>query len=328
MSGSKWFHSLITLILSIIALVLSFALYIYWYLEVSEGLKAVVTRFKIDTRQVLEPQTWVVILVLSILVGFIIVCIFIIFVYNQKALQLYRLQNNFINNFTHELKTPVTSLKLYLETFVKYDLPRKDQLKYIEYMIQDANRLSENVSQILNLAKIESSSYSGEKNITDLVNATQRFLEENHHRFVSSEINVSNPENRSFMLNINLPLFEMFLMNLLTNAITYNDSKIPKITIRFQSINNKLMIRIEDNGIGIEKGEIKKIFRKFYQVGKSDNRSAKGSGLGLYVAVNIARIYSGKLKAESRGKCKGSQFSLILPLEPILNQTSMAKQTG
>ncbi len=325
MGGSRWFHSLITMILSIIALVLSFALYIYWYLEVSEGLRAVVTRFKIDTKQVLEPQTWVVILVLSILVGFILICIFIIFVYNQKALQLYRLQNNFINNFTHELKTPVTSLKLYLETFAKYDLPRKDQLKYIAYMIQDAERLSDNVSQILNLAKIESSTFSSEKNITDLVNATRDFLKENHHRFSNSEIEVNNPDDKPYLVNINLPLYEMFLMNILTNAVTYNDSTVPKIEIGFRSMRDKLIIGFTDNGIGLEKGDIKKIFRKFYQVGKSDNRSAKGSGLGLYVADNIARIYSGKLKAESRGRGRGSQFSLILPLEPILNQNTMTK---
>ncbi len=323
MSRSKWVYPILILISSIAALVTSLVLYIYWYLEVSEGLRSVVNRFNIDTRQVLEPQTWIVIMVLSILVGFILVCIFTIFVYNQKTWQLYRLQNNFINNFTHELKTPVTSLKLYLETFVKYDLPRSDQLKYIEYMIQDAERLSDNVSQILNLAKLESGGYSGETVITDLVNVTESFLKDNHHLFQECEINVNNLAKGSFMFNVNIPLFEMFLMNILTNAITYNDSEVPRIDIFFLKQKRKIQIQFFDNGIGIEKLEARKIFKKFYQIGHSDDRSAKGSGLGLYVADNIARIYRGKLKAESKGRGKGSKFTLTIPYEPILNQKSI-----
>jgi signal transduction histidine kinase len=318
-------YPIITLISSIIALFLSLVLYIYWYLEVSEGLRVVIKRFNIDAKQVLEPQTWIVIMVLSILVGFILICIFTIFVYNQKIMQLYRLQNNFINNFTHELKTPVTSLKLYLETFVKYELPRKDQLKYIDFMIQDAERLSDNVSQILNLARIESSTYSSEKAIVELVTATKGFLSDNAHLFAESEITVKNPANEDFMFNINLPLFEMFLMNIITNAITYNDSAKAKIAITFQQQKGKISVRFIDNGIGIEKSEIRKIFRKFYQVGTSDNMSAKGSGLGLYVAENIAKIYSGKLKVESKGKGKGSQFTLILPYDSILNQHAQSE---
>lgn len=313
-----------TLIFSIVALVSSLVLYIYWYLEVSEGLRLVVeNRFKLAENQVLEPQTWVVIMVLSILVGFILVCIFIIFVYNQKTLQLYRLQNNFINNFTHELKTPVTSLKLYLETFVKYELPREDQLKYIEYMIQDAERLSENVNQMLNLARIESNTFSSEKAIIDLIKVTNDFLTENKHLFQNSEITVESQPDENFMFNVNKSLYEMFLMNLITNGIKYNDSVKPIINIEFIKLKKRLHIRISDNGIGIERNETRKIFKKFYQIGKSDNRSAKGSGLGLYVAENIARIYRGNLRAESKGKGKGSLFILDLPYEPMLNQSGV-----
>ncbi|MGD9082645.1 MAG: sensor histidine kinase, partial [Desulfobacterales bacterium] len=112
---TKWFfHPIFIFIFSIVALATSLILYIYWYMEVSAGLKEVAGKFNLDHGQLLESETWVVILILSILVGIILVGIFIIFVYNQKTIQLYRLQHNFINNFTHELKTPVTSLKLYL----------------------------------------------------------------------------------------------------------------------------------------------------------------------------------------------------------------------
>ena len=113
MTQLKWLiHPIMIFIFSIITVAMSLVLYIYWYVEISSGLKGVIEKANLDPGQVLAPQTWVVILILSILVGIILMGIFIIFVYNQKTLQLYRLQRSFINNFTHELKTPVTSLKL------------------------------------------------------------------------------------------------------------------------------------------------------------------------------------------------------------------------
>ncbi len=160
MNRFKWFyHPVFIFVFSIVALAASLALYIYWYIEVSAGLKAVIEKYNLDPSQFLEVQTWVVILVLSILVAIILAGVFLIFIYNQKTWQLYRMQRNFINSFTHELKTPVTSLKLYLETFAKHELPREDRLRYVGFMIQDVDRLLDNINRILELARIESGSY-------------------------------------------------------------------------------------------------------------------------------------------------------------------------
>jgi signal transduction histidine kinase len=256
-----------------------------------------------------------VILVLSILVGIILMGIFIIFVYNQKTFQLYRLQRNFISNFTHELKTPVTSLKLYLETFRKYELPREDQLRYIGYMVQDADRLTHNINRILNLARIESRTYSGKFVRADLVQEVERFHEKNRHLFDGCDINIHNPSGRSFLYRISPALFEILLMNLFTNSIKYNESEAPRLDITFEPKGRGLHIRFEDNGIGLPKSEFRKVFKKFYQIGRSDDMSARGTGLGLYLVENIARFHRGKMIAESKEKGKGSVFSLILPLK-------------
>ena len=315
MNRGRWgIHPILIFIFSILALGTSLFLYIYWYMEVSTGLKAVITKFNLDSGQVFEPQTWVVILVLSILVAIILLGIFTIFVYHQKTLQLYRLQRNFINNFTHELKTPVTSINLYLETFLKYELPRKDQQKYINYMLSDINRLSDNINRILNLAKIEGKTFGGELVRTDLVKTLSRFLEQNRHVFRHCRISVSNPAKRPFYFSINRSLFEMLLMNLITNAIKYNRAENTLIEISFKSQKRKLHLRFKDNGIGFETSEIKKIFRKFYQVGRADDMTAKGSGLGLHLVQIIARFHKGKVVAHSRGRGQGSVFTLILPL--------------
>ncbi|GBC62164.1 two-component sensor histidine kinase [Desulfonema ishimotonii] len=314
MKRAKWFyHPIFIFIFSILALCTSLFLYIYWYMKVSTGLETLAQKFSIAPEQALKSETWVVILVLSILVGIILMGIFTIFVYNQKTLQLYRLQHNFINNFTHELKTPVTSLKLYLETFLKHDISRDDQLRYIRYMLQDVSRLSDNISRILDLARIESKSYGGEFVMSDLVQLTADFYGNNRHLFQNCQIRVHRPPGPSFLYPVNVSLFEMLLINLATNAIKYNRSGTPQVDISFELQKRNLHIHFADNGIGLEKGDIKRIFRKFYQVGRSDDMSAKGSGLGLYLVQSIARIHRGKISARSRGRDRGTTFTLRLP---------------
>jgi signal transduction histidine kinase len=311
---TKWFfHPVLVFIFSTLALAASLTLYIYWYVEVSTGLKEVVVSHNLDPGQFMESETWVVILILSILVGIILVGILIIFIYSQKIQQLYRMQHNFINNFTHELKTPVTSLKLYLETFMKHELSRRDQIKYLGYMVQDVERLSENINRILNLAKIESKSYGGELVESNLVAAVERFIKDNGRLFKDCEINIHNPSGLNFPYHVNESLFDMLLMNLLINAVKYNGSEKPKIDITFELLKSKLHIRFADNGIGIEKKELKKIFKKFYQTGRVDDMTAQGSGLGLHLVQSVARLYYGKVVAKSKGKGRGSEFTLTFP---------------
>ncbi|MCP4746828.1 MAG: HAMP domain-containing histidine kinase [Desulfobacteraceae bacterium] len=315
MDRSKWFfHPIFIFVVSILALGTSLILYIYWYIEASEGLNKVVNRFNLPSGQILTAQTWVVILVLSILVGTILLGMFIIFAYSQKMVQLYRLQRNFINNFTHELKTPVASLSLYLETFQKYELDRENQLKYIGYMLLDVKRLSDNVSRILDLARIEGKGYAAEFIWLDPLKLIERFLIKNRHLFVNCRINVLNNLKQPLLLRMNSSLFEMLMMNLMTNAIKYNTSETPTIKIFLRQKTGRLQILFKDNGIGFQKSERRKIFKKFYQIGSSDDMTAKGSGIGLFLAQSIAKIHRGRISAYSKGPDQGAVFILILPL--------------
>jgi two-component system, OmpR family, phosphate regulon sensor histidine kinase PhoR len=314
MKSVKWlFHPILVFIYSVSALVVSLFLYIYWYIEVSKGLQSAIARFNMEQDQVVAVDTMVVILVLSILIGIILMGIFIIFVFSQKTMQLYRMQNNFINNFTHELKTPVTSLQLFLQTFSKHVLSREDQLKYIQYMLTDVNRLAENISRILDLAKLEARSDMGDFVVCDVIQVMQQFVEENAHLFGNSRITIHRRQPHPLYQRINRHLFEMLLMNMLTNAIKYNTAEHPQVDITIESKRRSIYIRFADNGIGFDRKEMKKIFAKFYQIGRPDNMTAKGSGLGLYLVKNIARLHKGKVRAESPGRGKGSTFTLILP---------------
>jgi signal transduction histidine kinase len=311
---TQWFlHPVVVFIFSILALGLSLVLYIYWYIEVSAGLRTVVERFQLDRHQVFEPQTWIVILVLSILVGIILVGIFTIFVYSQKALRLYRLQNNFINSFTHELKTPVTSLKLFLETFLKHDLPEAERQRYLGYMLNDIGRLGETINRILDLARIESKSYAGDYVIADLVTETRKFFDAHRALVAGVRVDIADWHGPPLMARIDRGLFSMVLMNLVTNALKYNQTPQPRIVVAFARSRRWLQVRVTDNGVGLPKRELKKIFRKFYQVGRSDDMSARGTGLGLYLVQLIARLHRGKSHAESAGPGQGVTIVVSLP---------------
>jgi len=323
MKQTRWlFHPITVFIFSILALGLSLALYIYWYIGVSSGLQTLANRFNIAPDQVLEPRAWLVILVLSILVGIILMGIFTIFVYNQKTLQLYRLQHNFINNFTHELKTPVTSLKLFLETISKHDLPREDQLKYMAYMLADVERLSDHINRILNLARLESKSYQAIFEKTDISAAVSEIVDNNRPIFADCDIRISNPSSARCIYRVDRLLFETLVMNLLTNAIRYNNAAVPRIDIRFRQDRRHLTIQFEDNGIGINAKESKKIFRKFYQARRSGSALARGSGLGLNLVQSIARLHKWRIRAAGRTDTRGSIFTLILPEKTKVTETA------
>ncbi len=314
MRRSLWFlHPIFIFIFSIIALGLSLFLYIYWYVEVSTGLKAVIEKTNLDPQQFVAWQTWVVIMVLSILVGIILIGIFMIFVYQRKTQALYRAQHKFINSFTHELKTPTTSLRLYLETFIKHELPRDKQLKYLGYMFADVERLSENINGILNLARLEAKIFGGEFVVVDLVEKVEVFCKDNEQLFRGSDIQVNKERGVCYYCSINLSLFQMLLMNLLSNGIRYNESDRPQITITFSQTEKNVLICFVDNGIGFEQSQVKKIFRKFFQIERADWSHAGGTGLGLYMVEQVVKFHKGKISAQSEGLGKGARFTLSLP---------------
>ena len=313
-------NAIFIFIFSLVALLSSFVLYIYWYIEISSGLEDVVLKFDIDPHQVFESQPAVVVVVLSLLAGLIFTGLSMTFIYNLKMQQLYRLQNNFINNFTHELKTPVTSLKLYLETFQKHDLNKEDQKKCINYMLQDIHRLSGNISNILDLGRIESRHFQGEFIEQDITKFIEEFYEKNAYLFPGALIKVKDLVTKNKMkpraelkVSINESLFEMLLINIASNTIKYNESDIPELVVSFQQHEKQINIEFSDNGVGIERKQSKKIFKKFYQATLSNIKTAEGSGIGLYLVQNIVQVHKGKIKVNSFGKGRGSIFTLSLP---------------
>ncbi len=316
LNTSKWYlHPVFIFACSIMSLATSLVITIYWYMEITAALEIIIMKFNIDPRSIFPSKTGMLFFVLTLLIIVVLAGIFLAFIYYQRTLRLFRLQHNFINNFTHELKTPVTSLKLYLETFLRHNLNTSDIRKYSRYMLNDVARLSDNINSILNLARIESRSYGTELSNENLAVMIRTFCSKNKTLFRNCLINLDVPEEKQFIYPVNKFLFDMLLMNIISNAVKYNESEQPEMRISLRHHKQKLMIDFKDNGIGIEKKEIKKIFRKFYQAPGSQYDSIKGSGLGLYLAFNIAAIHGWKISAQSDGKGCGSTFTISIPKE-------------
>ncbi|MBF0202260.1 MAG: HAMP domain-containing histidine kinase [Desulfamplus sp.] len=312
-NSSRWYlHPVFIFACSIISLATALVLTIYWYMEITAALEVVIKTFHIDPGEIFPSRTGMTILVLTLLVAVVLAGILLAFIYYQRTVRLFTLQHNFIYNFTHELKTPVTSLKIYLETFLKHSLEREDIRKYSKYMLSDVDRLIENINSILNLARIESRSYGADLTREDLADLIERFCEKHGSLFHHCRININKPE-ESHVYPVNILLFEMMLTNIFSNAVKYNESSSPSIDIGFRQCRQRLCIDFADNGIGIEKDEVKKIFRKFYQAGTVNGAAVKGSGLGLYLVFSIARIHGWRVTAKSEGRGQGAVFTLLIP---------------
>ncbi len=306
----RWFfHPITIFIFSILALGASLFLYLYWYLSAQAAFNVFVVKYKLNTSEIFETKTVVIILTLSTLVTAISISIGLIFLYYQKLTNLYLLQQNFINGFTHELKTPIASLRLYLETFKRYKLSREEELKYLDYMMVDADRLSNNVNQILQLAKIEDKKYNAEFKRINLEETIRDLLDKSCHMFPMGNLSFEVSENENWNYPVNPILFELLVMNLVSNGIIHNPSKNKEVKVKLTKIAGKIRIVVSDNGLGIEPREIKKVFKKFYQV----KNASKGSGIGLFLVQNIVKIMKGTIRIECDGLGKGTSFIVELP---------------
>jgi two-component system phosphate regulon sensor histidine kinase PhoR len=306
----RWFLRPVSIfIFSLCALIASLFIYIRSYLNVNEAFEKFLQVNNFTNDQFARPETWVTILTLSILVAIILVGLVLVFITYQRAVELYRMQQNFINGFTHELKTPIASIRLYVDTFLKHDLEPAKQKQYLQYMLEDTDRLSTNVEQILSLGKLEERNYQLKLEHIDLVDLIERLVAETSHRFEEGEIEFDGKGIEGVDINIDESLFTILLSNIINNGFYHNLSKEPLVKILGRNQGSGVAVIIEDNGVGIDPKFAKKIFKKFFQIGKS----VKGSGLGLYMCQIIAKFHNIKINVEAKTEDQGTRFIIEIP---------------
>jgi len=255
---------------------------------------------------------WVILGVGSFFFVVVITGVILFMVFLARQIMLNELQTNFIDSVTHELKTPLTSIKLYIETLKKHDLTKEKKDSFLNIMLKDVERLNTLVDHVLEASRIEhlSKKYDYEEVSLDSV---IRYSSE----IVINRYNLS-PENIKLNLlpisiNSDNTALQLVFINLLDNAVKYSDKNIQILVSISKNTNNKIDIIIKDSGIGINKTELKKIFKRFYRVNEPNTESKKGSGLGLFIVKEIVNKLKGSIEVKSEGLNQGTEFKISLP---------------
>ncbi len=231
--------------------------------------------------------------------------------------QLETMRQDFVANVSHELKTPLASIKAYAETLRLGALHDNDKnMQFVEQIEFQAELLNQQILDLLQLARVE----SGKKTFTNTdfeINpiceaSYQQFVEIAAERKLNFQLNLTEP---SPVINADLKSIETIVKNLVVNAIHYTPEN-GSITIATYRNNDSAVIEVKDTGIGIAQDQQKRVFERFYRVDKARSRDMGGTGLGLAIVKHLTQSNGGSVHLESR-LGKGSCFEIQLPLKTV-----------
>ena len=228
--------------------------------------------------------------------------------------KLERVRQDFVANVSHELKTPLTSIKGYAEALI--DGAKNDEVtlsNFLETIKFNAERMNKLITDLLELAKIESSDYQIAKTQVSLKSVVDEcisvFKEEFEKKKLSIDVNI---QNGAESVSVDRNKIELVLNNLIDNAIKYTPES-GKVSVNAKPSGNFIEISVRDTGIGITSNEIDRIFERFYRVDKARSRELGGTGLGLSIVKHIVEAHCGRVWVESELN-KGSIFIFTLPV--------------
>ncbi len=230
-------------------------------------------------------------------------------------------QDAFMNAVTHELKTPIASIRLYLETLKTREVEPEKRAEFYDVMLADSDRLLSTVEQVLLASRTREKNRLlniSEINLPELISECVERIR-NRYNLDENAISFTQSENGTRVSGDANELQAVFT-NLLDNAVKYSGSEV-KIFIGVKNLNkNFVVVRIKDFGIGMPPAELKRIFRRFYRVQNSPTQRKKGTGLGLFIVRSIIKKHGGRIFAESKGEGEGSTFIIQLP--KVVNRKS------
>ncbi len=219
----------------------------------------------------------------------------------------------FLNAVTHELKTPIASIKLYLETLKKRDVDEAKRREFYDVMLADNARLLGTVEQVLQASQVREKQRLESKMDIDLSAVVEEAVYVTNSRYKLDEgtIRFTFPSEPIVVNGVREEL-QTAIANLIDNAMKYSPNG-AKISIKLRRTGQMADLFVKDNGIGLASGEVKRIFKRFYRVATNSDTSIKGTGLGLWIVQSIVSMHGGEVSAESKGLGRGSTFIMRLP---------------
>jgi len=311
----SFFYHVFIFILAQLAWLSLLSLWIYWYVSNYIIFKQVGNKL---SPQILSGSNNVFALVggliLLVMVSF---GMSLIFLYLNRQLSLTRMYDNFIANVTHELKSPLSSIQLYLETLKTRSISPEKRQEFITLMLSDVDRLNNLINSILYLSGFEQKKtarkyphhyhvYQAERIFLELLGETQRqFKIPNEALHIEGNSPCECVIDRNWM--------RIVFDNLFDNAVKYSSAPV-QISVRLGCSKKHVFIEISDQGIGVNPKDQKKIFQKFQRLNTPQMPSVKGTGLGLFWVNKIIKYHGGKISVFSAGLNNGTTFRIELPL--------------
>jgi len=274
---------------------------------------------------VLNERTVVVVVLGIIFFTLLIAGVVVNTIFLVREIRRNERQDSFLNAVTHELKTPIASIRLYLETLQKRPVDEAKRQEFYRIMHQDSDRLLATVEQVLKageqgqrLRKAERTLLHFEPLVAECIAVTLQ----RHH--LPAEAIVLEPVPGGVRLSVsgNLEDLRTAVSNLLDNAVKYSPAGV-KVRCRLAIVGyTSVALTVEDTGVGIPPAQIKRIFHRFYRVPGRSMMTIKGTGLGLFIVRSIARQHGGDATAASPGLGRGTTMTLRLPLASAANSAS------
>jgi len=229
-----------------------------------------------------------------------------------KAINLNRRQSNFIDSVTHELKSPIASLKLYLQTLARRSVDAQQSAEFHRFMLEDVERLDQLINHLLDAARIERDSKPAELE-------TIRLDEILRHGAIAASVRYAVPsetvsiDSPQLWLRSRAIELDILFRNLIDNAVKYGGLP-PRVSIVASAISgNRVVVRVSDNGPGIPPNLRRKIFGRFVRLGSELERSKPGTGLGLYLVRTVTRSLGGSIQIDYQEQQQGTVFIVTLP---------------
>jgi signal transduction histidine kinase len=239
-------------------------------------------------------------------------------IYLVREIRKNEQHDAFLNAVTHELKTPVASIKLYLETLERREIPEPKRREFYRIMHDDTNRLLGTIEQVLEASRVGGRSGRGKQPVplTDVVSDCVEMARVRHH-LEEDMLHVERklPTGDTGVVIGDSHELKSAVSNLIENAIKYSASDV-KVLLQLERIDaNHVALRVRDHGMGIPAKELKRIFSRFYRIPGVISQKVKGTGLGLFIVRSVAKKHGGRVYAESEGAGMGSTFTMVLESE-------------
>jgi len=225
--------------------------------------------------------------------------------------------DSFINAVTHELKTPVASIRLHLETLQRRDLPEAQKQEFARLMLSHTDRLTETVEQVLRAGRAGDKKAGREKSAVDFRQLVQACMEAARvrHHLAPEALHYEEASSNGAGIRVmgSAEDLRTAVFNVLDNAIKYSGDTVD-VRVRLDTPDEKrVVLSVQDHGVGIPSDDLKSIFKRFYRVTHRSLAHVKGTGLGLFIVKAIAQKHGGKVFAASEGEGEGTTITMELP---------------